>query len=34
MSRYEKKFAKMEPSERLEAHIHYVLLLVDAFWRI
>lgn len=32
MSRYEEKFAKMEPSERLEARIHHVLPLVDAFF--
>ena len=33
MSRYEEKFAKMEPAERLEARIRYVLPLVDAFLR-
>lgn len=33
MSRYEEKLAKMEPAERLEARIHYVLPLADAFLR-
>ena len=32
MSRYEEKLAKMEPAERLEARIHYVLPLADAFF--
>lgn len=32
ISRYEEKFARMEPAERLEARIHYVLPLVDAFF--
>lgn len=32
MSRYEEKFSKMEPAERLEARIHYVLPLADAFF--
>ena len=32
MSRYEEKFAKLEPAERLEARIHHVLPLVDAFF--
>lgn len=33
MSRYEEKFAGMEPAGRLEARIHYVLPLADAFLR-
>lgn len=32
MSRYEEKFSKKEPAERLEARIHYVLPLADAFF--
>lgn len=32
ISRYEEKFARMEPAERLEARIHYVLPLADAFF--
>lgn len=32
MSRYEEKFVRMEPAERLKACIHYVLPLSDAFF--
>lgn len=32
MSRYEEEFTKREPAERLEARIHHVLPLVDAFF--
>lgn len=32
ISRYEEKFARMEPAGRLEARIHYVLPLADAFF--
>lgn len=32
MSRYEEKSAKLEPAERLEARIHHVRPLVDAFF--
>lgn len=34
MSRCEEKFAKLEPAERLEARIHHILPLADAFLRI
>lgn len=32
MSRCEEKFAKLEPAERLEARIHHILPLADAFF--